>query len=206
MHVAYRMSAPRVVVATANPGKLREIRDLLADLPADWLSLADFPAVVLPEEGVEYGPNAVAKAVAAAQQSGCIAVADDSGLEVAGLGGAPGPLSARYGGPTLDDRGRVAHLLAALADCTGDDRRARFVCHAAVARPDGAYETSVGVCEGKILDAPRGESGFGYDPVFYSSDLRCGMAELPEAEKNQISHRARAFAALRRALSQFLVR
>lgn len=195
-----------LLVATGNPGKLREMRSLLADLPVAWYSLADLPDVTLPDEGDEYAPNAIAKAVEAARQSGYVAIADDSGLEVAGLEGRPGPHSARYGGPGLDDRGRVAHLLDELAGITGDGRRARFVCHAAVAQPDGRHDTSVGVCEGAILDAPRGDEGFGYDPVFLCDARGVAMAELPESDKNTLSHRARAFAALRPAIETALER
>jgi XTP/dITP diphosphohydrolase len=186
-----------LLVATANPGKLRELRELLGDLPLSLRSLRDFPRVVLPEEGDDYAENALAKARSAAAQSGLPALGDDSGLEVEGLGGAPGPRSARYGGPGLDDAGRVAHLLAALRGRSGDARRARFVCVAALALPDGAAWTSFGACPGAILDAPRGGGGFGYDPVFWSSELAAGMAELPQAQKNEISHRGRALRGLR---------
>jgi XTP/dITP diphosphohydrolase len=195
---------PTLVVATGNPGKLREIRAILADLPVRWASLADFPHVELPEEGDDYAPNAVAKAVAAARQTGCVAVADDSGLEVVGLGGRPGPQSARYGGPGLDDRGRVAHLLAEMAGLEGDARRARFVCHAALATPDGASEVAVGVCEGCIVGAAEGEGGFGYDPVFCCDARQQVIARLPEADKNALSHRGLALAALRPALERAL--
>jgi XTP/dITP diphosphohydrolase len=197
-------SGPTLVVATGNAGKLREIRAILADLPVSWASLADFPDVELPDEGDDYAPNAIAKAVAAAQQTGCVAVADDSGLEVAGLGGRPGPHSARYGGPALDDRGRVAHLLAEMAGLEGDARRARFVCHAALATPDGASEVALGVCEGRIALAPEGEGGFGYDPVFFCDEREQVIAKLPEADKNALSHRGRALAALRPALERAL--
>jgi XTP/dITP diphosphohydrolase len=191
---------PVLLVATGNLGKLREIRAILASLTVRWRTLRDFSDVVLPEEGDDYADNALAKARAAARASGCVAVADDSGLEVAGLGGRPGPRSARYGGPGLDDAGRVRHLLGELRELTGDARRARFVCVAAVARPDGDALSARGECPGRILSAPRGSGGFGYDPVFESSELGLPMAELREEEKNRISHRGRAFAALRPAI------
>jgi XTP/dITP diphosphohydrolase len=133
-------------------------------------------------------------------------VADDSGLEVEGLGGAPGPRSARYGGPGLADAARVALLLAELAARPGASRRACFVCAAALALPDGEVATAFGRCDGRIAAAPRGRSGFGYDPVF---ELEAGgrtLAELPAEEKHRISHRARAFRALRPALLAWLVR
>jgi XTP/dITP diphosphohydrolase len=201
------VSAPRatLVVATGNPGKLREISALLADLPLTLRSLRDFPGVRLPEEGGDYLENAHAKARAAAEQTGLPALADDSGIEVEGLGGAPGPHSARYGGPDLDDAGRVRHLLRALSGLVGDARRARFVCVAALALPDGSTHVARGECEGRVLEAPRGSGGFGYDPVFWSSELHAGMAELPEARKNEISHRARALRGLRRFLEERVI-
>ncbi len=195
--------APRtaLVVATGNAGKLREIRALLEDLPLELRSLRDFPQVEVPAEGDGYLENALRKARSAAQQTGLPALADDSGLEVEGLGGAPGPHSARYGGPHLDDAGRVQHLLRALRDRTGEARRARFVCVAAVALPDGSEHAARGECPGRILESPQGTGGFGYDPVFWSSELRAGMALLPAASKNEISHRARALRGLRAFLA-----
>jgi XTP/dITP diphosphohydrolase len=188
------------VLATSNPGKLGEIREILSPLPLAIRPLSDFPGVVLPEEGTDYEENAIAKAKAAAHFSDRVALADDSGLEVSCLGGAPGPLSARYGGPGLDDAGRVDALLKALANCSGEQRRARFVCIAALATPEGDIVTARGECAGHILDAPRGRSGFGYDPVFLVEGIGRAMAELSESEKNQISHRASAFGALSSAI------
>jgi XTP/dITP diphosphohydrolase len=189
-----------VVLATSNPGKLAEIREILRELPLALRPLSDFPGVILPDEGTDYEENAIAKAKAAAQFSERVALADDSGLEVVGLGGAPGPFSARFGGPGLDDAGRVDALLDALAHCSGEQRRARFVCIAALATPDGELVTARGECAGHILAAPRGRSGFGYDPVFLVEGIGRAMAELPESEKNQISHRASAFGALSGAI------
>jgi XTP/dITP diphosphohydrolase len=188
------------VLATSNPGKLGEIREILSPLPLAIRPLSDFPGVVLPEEGTDYEENAIAKAKAAAHFSDRVALADDSGLEVSCLGGAPGPLSARYGGPGLDDAGRVDALLKALANCSGEQRRARFVCIAALATPEGDIVTARGECAGHILDAPRGRSGFGYDPIFLVEGIGRAMAELSESEKNQISHRASAFGALSSAI------
>lgn len=186
-----------VVVATSNPGKLIEIRAILGELPLSLRALGAFPEVALPEEGDDYEENARAKARAVARDAGRPALADDSGLEVDALGGAPGARSARFGGPDLDDVGRSQALLAALAGAEGDARRARFVCVAALAWPDGAVVTARGECAGRILPAPRGRGGFGYDPVFEVEGTGRSMAELPTARKNQISHRARAFDALR---------
>lgn len=195
---------PRVVVATSNAGKLREFRAILGDLDVEWLGLDEAGAVDFPPEGSDYEANAVAKARAAADQLGLPALADDSGLEVEGLDGAPGPLSARYGGPDLDDAGRVAHLLSAMAELEGDARRARFVCVAALATPQGVLEVAEGRCPGVIRGEPTGGGGFGYDPVFEVAGRGLTMAQLSEAEKNGLSHRGRALAALRDAIAAAL--
>ncbi len=185
-----------VVVATSNPGKLLEFRAILGDLPLALRALEAFPEVLLPEEGDDYEKNAVAKARAAAEGSGRAAIGDDSGLEVAALGGGPGPFSARFGGPGLDDAGRVAALLDAIEASGRPDRSARFVCVCALALPGGAVFTARGECAGRILAEPRGRGGFGYDPVFEVEGERRAMAELPPARKHAISHRGRALAAL----------
>ena len=192
-------AGPTVVVATSNRGKLREIREILADLPIVFRALDAWPSIEFPEEGDDYAANAVAKAQAVAAATGLPALADDSGLEVAGLGGAPGPRSARFGGPGLTDGERAAALLQALRDHHGAARDARFVCVAALALPDGDVRSARGECPGRILDAPRGSGGFGYDPVF---EVKSGtsMAQLPPEQKNAISHRARALRSLRDAL------
>jgi len=197
---------PRIVLATGNRGKLREVRAILADLGADLdvVGLDAFPDVVLPEEGDDYAANALAKARAAAQATGLPALGDDSGLEVDALGGAPGVRSARYGGPELDSTARNAKLLAALRGVPPEERTARFVCIAALALPGGRTETARGECSGRILEAPRGEGGFGYDPVFQPEGHDASMAELPEPDKNRLSHRARAFTALQPAPSRVL--
>ena len=195
------MSCGRWAVATGNAGKLREIRAILFDLDLELVGLADLPAVELPEEGDDYTANALAKARAVARASGMPALADDSGLEVDALGGGPGPRSARYGGPGQDDAGRVARLLEDLAGVPRERRGARFVCVAALAGPDGSARTARGECAGRILTAPRGAGGFGYDPVFWVEELGAAMSELPAALKNRISHRGRAFGALREPIA-----
>jgi XTP/dITP diphosphohydrolase len=187
-----------IVVATSNPGKLREIRQILARAPLLLRALDAFPAVSMPEEGDDYLENARMKAQVVAAATGQSALGDDSGLEVAGLGGAPGARSARFGGPDLDDVGRTQALLEAMRDLAGEEREARFVCVAALASPDGRVWTARGECRGRILDAPRGRGGFGYDPIFQLEGGDAVMAELRESQKNRVSHRARAF----RALSQ----
>ncbi len=185
-----------LVIATENPGKLLEFRALLGELPLSLRILSAFPEVLLPAEGEDYAENARAKARVAARETGRPALGDDSGLEVSALGNRPGPLSARYGGEGLRDAQRSAKLLAELDAAGTPDRSARFVCVAALALPDGTTTTQVGTCEGKILDAAQGDGGFGYDPIFQPEGENRAMAELPPAKKNEISHRARAIAAL----------
>ena len=191
-----------LVLASSNAGKLVEFRAILEALPAAGAPrlrlrrLGEFPGIEFPAEGDDYLANAIAKARAAATQLGLAALADDSGLEVASLDGAPGPHSARYGGPGLSDRARAAHLLAGLAAFRGAARRATFVCTAALAWPDGKILTARGACRGVILEEPLGDGGFGYDPVFKPEGCDRSMAELPEDVKNRISHRARALASL----------
>lgn len=189
-----------LVLASSNAGKLGEFRALLEGVPVALRGLGEFPGVSLPEEGDDYDENARVKAARVASVTGRPALADDSGLEVTALGQAPGPRSARYGGPGLDDAGRVAHLLASLEATGAGDRSARFVCVAALALPDGQVFTARGECPGRIRKSPAGASGFGYDPIFeprLDGRLRgCTMAELGGEEKNRISHRGRAVRAL----------
>jgi len=197
--------APVVALATGNAGKVRELRELLEPLDLRAAGLDELGPVAFPAEGDDYEANARGKALAAARALGLPALADDSGLEVEGLGGAPGVRSARYGGPALDDAGRCALLLRELAARPGASRRARFVCVAALALPNGELHAARGVCLGTIEPAPRGASGFGYDPVFRVDEpgFRDGrtLAELAPGEKAQLSHRARALAALGPALA-----
>jgi XTP/dITP diphosphohydrolase len=191
--------APVLVVATGNAGKLAELRALLAPLPLRVAGLSEFAPVAFPDEGDDYAANAEAKARAAALALALPALGDDSGLEVDALGGGPGPRSARYGGPGLDDAGRCGRLLSELG--AAGDRAARFVCVAALALPDGAVTVVRGECPGRILAAPRGVNGFGYDPVFQPEGWEASMAELSPHVKHRISHRGRALAALGPALA-----
>ena len=192
----------RIVLATQNAGKLREVAALFEDQPFELVALSTFPGVVLPEEGEDYAENAAVKARTAAEATGLPALGDDSGIEVAALDGRPGPLSARYGGEGLDAAGRNARLLAELAGVRAGERAARFYCVVALARPDGRVEIVTGECRGEILEAPSGSAGFGYDPIFRPEGYDVSMAEVGEAEKNRISHRGRAFAALRPRLAE----
>jgi XTP/dITP diphosphohydrolase len=191
----------RIVVATGNPGKTREISRLLVRFEVG--SLADYPPVSFPEEGGDYFENARMKATVAARAIGMICVADDSGLEVEALGGAPGAHSARYGGVGLDDRGRVDALLTALQRVP-EPRAARFFCVAAVATPDGRCEVAQGVCTGRILPRAQGLAGFGYDPIFQPTGESRVMAELQSHEKDALSHRGHAFRTLEASIAKML--
>jgi len=192
------MIPPRLVLATANPGKVAELRVLVAEWGGvEALQLAAFPGVVLPEEhGATYAENAVAKAIAVAAACQLPALGDDSGLEVAALGGAPGVHSARYAGPAADDGARIAKLLGALRARPDAERGARFRCVVALAWPDGRVATAEGECAGAIASAPSGTGGFGYDPVFVADELGETLAAATPADKGRISHRARAVRAL----------
>jgi len=196
----------KLLVATNNPGKVREYEELLADLPVE----ITFPAreglhMEVEESGETFEANARIKALAYAQASGLLTLADDSGLEVDALGGAPGVHSARYAGPGADDVTRYRKLLEALSGIPAGRRSARFRCVVALAQPDGTVHTAQGTCEGQIGFEPRGEHGFGYDPIFLveGSGGRT-MAELLPDVKNRISHRAHAVAAARPTLGQIL--
>ncbi|MBN1137815.1 MAG: XTP/dITP diphosphatase [Anaerolineae bacterium] len=188
----------KLLVATNNRGKAREYEELLAGLPLE----VTFPAregitLEVEESGATFEENARLKALAYARASGLLALADDSGLEVDALGGAPGVWSARYAGPGASDADRYQKLLDTLAGVPDGQRTARFRCVVALAWPNGAVRTAEGRCEGRIGWAPRGEHGFGYDPVFIVDGLGGQtMAELAPEIKNRISHRARAVQAL----------
>ena len=183
-----------LLVATQNPGKVREFRLLLAPLEATICFPPDLGLNIdVPEDGDTYTDNAGQKALAYAQASGLLTLADDSGLEVDALDGAPGVHSARYA--LGHDADRVAALLAHLRDVPPDQRTARFRCVVVVASPNGEVLSAEGVCEGQITSEPAGQGGFGYDPVFFLPEYGCTMAQLSQEEKNRISHRARAIEA-----------
>ncbi len=192
----------KLVLATRNRGKVRELDEMLRDRKAiELLSLADFPdAPDVIESGKTYQENAIQKATVIAQYTGCLTLADDSGLEVDALDGAPGIHSARYAGENASDADRIAKLLDALKDVPDERRTARFKCAIALADPSGHPQVVVGVCEGRMIRAPRGSGGFGYDPVFVPSGTNQTFAELGEGVKNRISHRARALEMARELL------
>lgn len=183
-----------LLVATHNPGKMREFRLLLQPLTVELCFPPDLGLrIEVAEDGATYADNACQKARAYARASGLLTLADDSGLEVDALNGAPGIHSARY--RPGSDADRIAALLELLRDVPWERRTSRFRCVIAVATPGGELYTTEGVCEGRIAFEPMGQGGFGYDPIFYLPEYGCTMAQLSEAEKNCISHRARAVAA-----------
>jgi XTP/dITP diphosphohydrolase len=200
----------KLCIATHNAGKQVEFRELLADWPGEIVFPADLGlALEVEERGDSFAEIAALKAVAYARTSGLPCLADDSGLEVDALGGAPGVYTARYAGPGASDADRYNKLLAELGDLPPEQRTARFRCAVALAYPDGAaggrgVDVVEGTCEGVIAFAPRGEHGFGYDPVFYLPEHGRTMAELPAEVKNRISHRARAMQAARGMLDELL--
>jgi XTP/dITP diphosphohydrolase len=183
---------PRLLVATTNPGKQREYRALLSGIPARIVFPNDLGITLeIEEDGATFRENAAKKALALARNSGLLSVADDSGLEVDALGGAPGVRSSRWAGEGADDPKRRAFLLEKLRGVPAP-RAARFVCVIAIAPPGGDVAYAEGECRGEITFTERGSNGFGYDPVFQVEGRAVTMAELSPQEKNAISHRARA--------------
>ena len=185
----------KVVLATGNPGKVRELKEGLAPLGWTLLTLADFALRIPKEEGATFLENALLKAAYVAKATGLPALADDSGLEVYALGGEPGVYSARYGGRATD-RERNVYLLERMRHLKGEERKARFVAVLVLAYPDGHAEAYEGSVEGVILEAPRGEGGFGYDPLFYVPEAGKTFAEMGLEEKARYSHRGKALRAL----------
>jgi len=184
---------PKLLLATNNQAKVLEYKSLLPDLPYERVTLAEQGITTVgSEEGESLEENARLKATVLAAESQLLALADDSGLEVDALDGEPGRLSARYAGEGASDSDRFNHLLTRLKSVPEDKRSARFRCIIAIATPDGKVEFCSGECQGFITFAPRGEHGFGYDPVFYLPELGKTMAELPLTLKNQVSHRGQA--------------
>ena len=180
-----------LVVATRNRGKSAEIRKFLAEFPVEIKDLNDFgPLPEIIEDGATFEENAYKKASFTAKILGLPALADDSGLEVRALDGEPGVHSARYAGPNATDADNNAKLLQAMESAA--DRRARFVCVLSLAVPTGAALTYEAACEGVILEAPRGENGFGYDPLFFHPPTGKSFAEMSLEEKAEVSHRGQA--------------
>jgi XTP/dITP diphosphohydrolase len=191
------------VLATRNLGKVRELTEMLSDCRGlEVLSLVDFPdAPEVVEDGKTYEENAIKKATQIAEYTGLPTLADDSGLEVDALSGAPGIHSARYAGERASDAERIQKLLETLKDVPEPQRTARFQCTVAIVEPERQSRVAVGVCEGRIIREPRGAHGFGYDPVFVPLGYAQTFAELGDEVKNRISHRAKAFAKVKELLS-----
>jgi XTP/dITP diphosphohydrolase len=190
----------RILVATTNPGKIAEYQAILSEPGIQLLGLREVGvAFEVDEPGRTFEENARLKARVYADASGLLTLADDSGLCVDALGGAPGIFSARYG---PDPASRIERLLLEMADVPDERRTARFVCVIALAEPGGGTHAFEGVCEGRIARRPEGTRGFGYDPIFYLPEYDQTMAELPLSLKNEISHRARAAARLKAWLAE----
>ena len=185
-----------LVIATTNKNKLREFREILQDLQIEVLSLADFgPIPPVVEDGSTFEENAYKKALHTAKVLGLPAIADDSGLVVPALGGAPGVYSARYAGENATDEANCQKLLEELNGI--EDRRAHFQCVLSIAVPSGPALTYEGQCDGKILLDKKGSNGFGYDPLFYYEELGQTFAEMSMADKNKVSHRGKALSAVK---------
>lgn len=196
-----------ILVATKNSGKVKELNGFLTGLPFQLQSLNEFSDIIEVEEiGETFTDNAILKAKGYALQTGFWALADDSGLEVAALNGAPGVFSARYAGKNSNDAEKISKLLEEL-NKTGDEKRfARFVCAMAISDDKGEIKfLAEGVCDGKIALTPSGINGFGYDPVFVPKDFEQTFGELPGEIKDKISHRARAVEKIIRFLQAFVV-
>jgi XTP/dITP diphosphohydrolase len=188
----------KIVLATHNQGKVREIAQLMLGLPVEWSSASDFPAIPKTEEsGDTLEENALLKAQALSQALGLPALADDSGLFVDALKGEPGVHSARYAGPDCNDADNVKKLLKDMADFAPDERGAAFRTVVAIVVPGETTVFLAGEIKGKITEKPKGTAGFGYDPVFEPEGDHRVFAEMSLEEKNNISHRARAFAKVR---------
>jgi XTP/dITP diphosphohydrolase len=195
-----------ILIATRNPGKLVEVVSILEGLPFRLLSLADFKRVgAVEESGQTFADNAARKAQGYAKQTGHLSLAEDSGLEVDELGGAPGALSARFAGEAANDPERVAFLLSCLEFVPEEKRTGRFRCVVAVADSKGnLMHLANGRCEGRIAFHPQGSHGFGYDPVFIPNGYNLTFAEMGICLKNQLSHRAIALATMRQFLSDLV--
>lgn len=199
------MGMPKLLLATRNEAKVREYLGPLRGIPYEIVTLSDAGIDLEVEEtGTTLEENASMKAAAYAEAGNLVAFADDSGLEVDVLGGEPGPLSARYAGEGATASDLIDLLLSKLVDVPWEGRTARFRCVVAIATPDGGVDLCQGECPGIITFEPKGEGGFGYDPVFYLPELGKTMAELTLEEKNEVSHRGRAARAARRLLEDRL--
>jgi len=194
----------RLVLATKNQGKVRELQEMLRDTSFEVVSLAEYPEIPdVVEDGDTFLENAVKKAREIAAATGELTMADDSGLEVDYLDGAPGVYSARFAGEHGDSKANNEKLLKLMEGVPWEKRTARFKCVVAVATPDGKVETAEGVCEGIISTEPHGKEGFGYDPLFYYPEYQKTFAQLDGDVKNKVSHRGKAFEKAREFLTRW---
>jgi len=201
------VSSKTLLIATTNEGKIREIKEMLKDFDLKVMTLKDFPEIPPPEEtGKTFFENALLKAKYYAEKTGLFALADDSGLEVEALNGAPGIYSSRFAGPDATDEKNNQKLLELLKDLPIEKRGARFVCVMVCYHPSGKYITAEGIWEGRIAFSPRGNFGFGYDPLFLVKEYNYEKtaAELPPEIKNKLSHRGKALTHLKEKLKEFL--
>jgi XTP/dITP diphosphohydrolase len=183
----------KILIATRNKGKVNEIRDLVKDLPVEFLSLTDIAETAdVVEDGKTFEENALKKARELARITGLVTLADDSGLCVDALDGRPGVLSARYAGETASDEEKCIRILEELHDVPDSKRTSRFVCVLALVDPNGEERIFGGACEGRIIHELRGTQGFGYDPIFLYEEAGRTFAEMDRQSKNQVSHRGRA--------------
>ena len=189
-----------IVIATRNPGKFEEFVKLLQGCPLKMISLEEFPEIEILEDGNTFDENAIKKAEAVAQQTGFLALGDDSGLQVLALGGKPGIHTARYAGDRASDNDNIQKLLWDMKDVHWEHRQARFVCSLALGFPGGEVVVEHGFLEGFIDVKPKGSQGFGYDPIFFVPELGVTLAEVGREEKNRMSHRAKALEGIKRHL------
>lgn len=196
----------KIVFATGNQGKMKEIRMILADLPYEVCSLKDMGIDIdIEENGTTFEENAIIKAKTIMEMTGEMVLADDSGLEVDYLGKAPGIYSARYLGEDTSYDIKNRHIINQLEEAKPEERTARFVCAIACAMPDGTIMTTRGTIEGEIGLEPKGTNGFGYDPIFYLPEYGCMTAELSSEIKNKISHRGKALEKMKEQLVKYQV-
>ncbi|MHB0997746.1 MAG: XTP/dITP diphosphatase [Armatimonadota bacterium] len=194
-----------LILASKNKGKIDELKMLLSDLPIKVESLCDYPDILdIEETGSTFAENAEIKAKAVSSATGKIALADDSGLEVDALDGQPGIYSSRFAGPGATDEDRNRRILELMAGVPDEKRTARFKAAVSIAMPDGDIRTVEGTCEGVIAHEPKGDNGFGYDPIFYLPELGKTSAQLTKEEKNSISHRGKAMTAAKKVLRELL--
>lgn len=197
------MKIEKIIFATGNEGKMREVRMILGDLGIQVISMKEAGVTAEADEnGTTFEENAIIKAKEIMEKTGEIVLADDSGLEVDALGGEPGIYSARYMGYDTSYHIKNNSLIERLEGKTGEERSARFVCTIAACFPDGRVLTTRGTMEGQIGYEEKGENGFGYDPVFYLPEYQCYSAELPLEEKNKLSHRGKALRLMKEALQR----